>query len=115
MAIDNATKEAIWLRSLLGELNIIDTNLPTRLLIDNLGSIHLAKNPLISERAKYIDIRHHFIREWVENQELHLSYCPTSDMIADIFTKPLEKIRYWHFVHGLGLWGESIPVGALVS
>jgi hypothetical protein len=67
MALADATKEALWLRSFLGELKVIDLDLPTRILVDNEGSIHLAKNPLLSDRSKHIDIRHHFIREKLIN------------------------------------------------
>ena len=32
---------------------------------DNVGAIHLAKNPATTPNSKHIDIRHHFIRERV--------------------------------------------------
>ena len=36
---------------------------------DNVGAIHLAKNPATTPNSKHIDIRHHFIRERVANGE----------------------------------------------
>src|ERR1700754_4486844 len=100
MAVGDATKEALWLRSLLSGLSIIDPQFPTRILVDNQGSIHLAKNPLVSDRSKHIDIRHHFICERIEERQVYLTYCPTGDMVADIFTKGLERIKHWRFLYG---------------
>ena len=108
MAIGDATKEALWLRSLFFELNIQDLNYPTRILVDNEGSVSLAKNPLLSDCSKHIDIQHHFIQEQVFSHEIYLSYCHTSDMVADILTKALEWIKHYHFVYLLGLWGGPV-------
>ena len=81
-----ATKEAVWLRSLLADLNFIQEE-PTVVQEDNQGAIAMSKNPKFNARTKHIDIKHHFIREKVENGELVLKYCPTNDMIADMITK----------------------------
>jgi hypothetical protein len=113
LAVGEATKEALWLRTLYSELGIIDPSFPTRILCDNQGTISLANNPLLSDHTKHIDIRHHFVKEKIRNQEIYLSYCPTSDMVADILTKALNRIKHWRFVHGLGLRGNSIPVGEI--
>ena len=37
------------------------------------------------------------MREKVENKEIELIYCSTQDMIADIFTKPLQRILFQKF------------------
>jgi hypothetical protein len=103
MALGDATKEALWLRSLFYELNIQKRLYPTRVLVDNEGSVSLATNPLLSDRSKHIDIRHHFVRERIIKREVYLSYCPTSDMTADILTKPLGRIKHYRFIHLLGL------------
>jgi hypothetical protein len=113
MAIGDSTKEALWLRSLLYEIKAINLKLPTTIMVDNQGSIHLAKNDLLSERMKHIDIRHHFIREKILEGQVSLTYCPTGDMVADVLTKALERVKHWRFVYGLGLRGDSIPVGEL--
>ena len=49
-------------------------------------------------RAKHIDIRYLFLREKVLEKELKIEYCPTTEMVADMMTKPLathsfEKLR----------------------
>ena len=49
----------------------------------------MAKNPVGHNRTKHIDIRHHFIREAMQAGTTNLTYCPTTDVLADIFTKSL--------------------------
>jgi hypothetical protein len=93
MALSQATKEAMWLRSLLGELGYAQGH-PTRLLGDNQGSLALSSNPVQHSRSKHIDIRHHFIREAIEDEKIMLEYCNTRDMIADILTKPLTRQQF---------------------
>jgi hypothetical protein len=90
MAASNATKEAIWLRTLLRDLGFTQT-LATTIHADNQGCIALSRNPVSHSRAKHIDIRHHFIRERVASNEITLEYCSTKDMVADIFTKALPR------------------------
>ena len=48
------------------------------------------------KRTEHIDVRYHKSREAVESKEVARKYCPSKEMIADAFTKPLgpEKYRY---------------------
>ena len=103
MSLGDATKEALWLRSLLIGLGTINDDFPIPILVDNQGAIHLAKNPLISNRSKHIDIRHHFVREKIVSKLISLQFCPTDNMVADIFTKPLDRIKFSRFTHALGI------------
>ena len=71
---------------------------PTTLHSDNQGAIALARTGAYHARTKHIDVRYHFIRETVAQGDITLRYCPTEDMVADIFTKALphrqfEKLR----------------------
>ena len=44
-----------------------------------------------------MNIRYFFIAEKVANKEVLVSYCPTDDMIADFFTKPLQGSKFLRF------------------
>ncbi len=62
IAASDPSREVIWLRRLLHELGIEQTN-PTPLLCDNESAISLTRNPESHKRSKHIDVRYHFIRE----------------------------------------------------
>ena len=102
MALTQATKEAIWLRSLLAELNYHQQGV-TILFEDNQSAIALAKNPVHHAWSKHIDIQHHFIWEKIESNEIEVSYMPTDDMIADALTKPLAHAKFVKFANAIGL------------
>ena len=70
---------------------------PTVVQEDNQKAIAMSKNPKFHARTKRIDIKHHFIRDKVENGELILKYCPSNDMIADMLTKALPRTLFEKF------------------
>ena len=51
---------------------------------DNNNSICLAKNPEFHSRSKHIDIRYHYIREKINDNELNIQFRPSEKMCADI-------------------------------
>jgi len=61
------------------------------LYIDNQSAIRLIKYPEFHKRTKYIDIRHHFIREKVEQGDIEVKYVPTDYQRADMLTKALPR------------------------
>jgi hypothetical protein len=59
----------------------------------------MANNHCNSQRTKHIDTRQHFVREWVEDENLKIIFTPTLNNTADIFTKnPTEEIFNTHSV-----------------
>jgi hypothetical protein len=102
VAATHAAKEAIWLRRFLSEvLSPITT--PTVLNCDNQAAIKLATTDNYHARTKHIDICYHFIWQVISDGILTLIYCPTDDMVADIFTKSLPKWKVQAHACSLGL------------
>lgn len=64
------------------------------LFCDNLSVINISKNPIQHSRTKHIDIRHHFIRELVEDKAITLEHVSTENQLADIFTKALDASQF---------------------
>jgi hypothetical protein len=60
IADGHATKQALWLQSLLGELNFPQTD-ATFIKSDNVGAISRTNDPTFHTRTKHIDVQHHFI------------------------------------------------------
>ena len=101
-ALANTVKEALWLKLFLHLTHISDApSLP--LLCDNQSARSIASSDSISSRTKHIDVRHHFIREHVTNGSFPLHWIPTSDMVADIFTKSLPTVLFLRHRNSLGL------------
>lgn len=68
----------------------------------------MAKNPVFHGRTKHIAIRHHFIREAIEDEEVQLSFCKTNDQVADIFTKALPREKIQKLRESLGVQEQHI-------
>ena len=102
MAMTHARKEAIFLEHLFGEVGI-PFSIPMTLLIDNQSAIALAENPIFHAQTKHIDARHHWVHEKVEDGIIELEYIPTADQTTDIFTKPLDSVKFEKFRNTLGL------------
>ena len=61
---------------------------------DNLSVINIVKNLVQRSHTKHIDIRDHFIRDLVEHSIVNQEHMPTKNQLADLFTKPLDKVRF---------------------
>jgi hypothetical protein len=106
VALAQAAREAMWLRSLLTELGFAPSR-SIKLYGDNQASISIAHNPVGHTRAKQIDIRFHYLRELVERSVLSIEYVKTTAMLADGLTKPLPPVTFARFVDMLGLRSRS--------
>ena len=70
---------------------------------DNTGAINISKNPIQHSRTKHIEIRHHFIKELVEDGILTLKFIHTDDQKVDLFTKPLDSKRFEFLRQNIGV------------
>ena len=100
MALSKATAEAIWLCHLLQDLGFPQSQ-PTLIYADNQSVISLI-NPKFHSRSKHIDTQYHFTRDQILNKQITLKYVSTIDMVADIFTKNLPRIRHLMCMQNLG-------------
>jgi hypothetical protein len=102
IASAHAAKEVVWLRRLLAELGLsIDD--PTVLHMDSQSAIAIAKNPQFHDRTKHIEVRHHFLRRKVEDEEIELNYVSTNEQVADALTKGLNREKHSKFAKEMGL------------
>ena len=110
IAASDACKEAIWLKGFHNELAPMMNHLEQDtipLAIDNASALKLAKNPEFHGRTKHINIRHHFIRECVEQQQIKPEWISGKSNPADLFTKPLAKPLFLENIERLG---NGLPV-----
>lgn len=92
MAISEASKEMIWLKDFMEELN---KKHDSSLYSDSQSAIHLAKDPVFHSRTKYIQRRYHFIRDLISDGILSLKKISGSVNPAHMLTKvvTIEKLK----------------------
>ena len=66
---------------------------------DNKSAILLEQNGRASStrRTRHLNIRYFFVSDRIKKNEVHIHYCPTHNMLADYFTKPLQGATFRKF------------------
>ena len=90
----------------LSDMKVIVSK-PVPIYCDNQSAINISKNPVMHSRTKHIDVCYHFIREHVLNGNVELEFVPSSDQLADIFTKPLSRATFEGLRTRLGVFSLS--------
>ncbi|GJW35665.1 putative ribonuclease H-like domain-containing protein [Tanacetum coccineum] len=66
----------------------------TKIHINNESTICVIKNPVYHSRTKYIEIRHHFIRDCYEKRLIDVLKIHTDSNVADLLTKGFNVTRF---------------------
>ena len=66
---------------------------------DNQSTILMLKNGRNSctGNSRHIHIRYFFVKDRVDKKEVKIEYCPSLNMLADFFTKPLQGQLFLKF------------------
>lgn len=107
IALCEAVQEAVVLRRLLQSIGYSQL-VPTTIYEDNQSCMKLVTCERIGRRSKHIETQYHYSREQKEKGTIELKYCPTEDMAADLFTKPLNSIKIKKFREIIGLQPSSM-------
>ena len=100
----------MWLRQFLSELGYPPST-PTIIYEDNNSAINIIQNGNDKGRTKHMDIRYQYIRELVQNRHISVTYRPSSQMTADILTKPLDSKLF--LAHRTSLLGNLVCRGGV--
>lgn len=108
----NCCKKGQWLAQVLRDIGFpeyIGRNPKcVDMRADNQGAMALVMNPELHERSKHIDVSYHHIRDLEAKKRMSITYIPTGHMVADGFTKPLEKTLFGRFKSMMGLVDKGI-------
>jgi hypothetical protein len=63
----------------------------------------IASEARSSDRTKHIDIRYFYCRDKIEDGTVSVPYIATQHNLADLFTKPLTRIRFQDLLKALGV------------
>jgi hypothetical protein len=106
VAASSCICHSLWLHKLLKEMNFSQKK-TTNIRVDNKSAIELVKNPVHHERSKHIDVRFHFIREHMKNDDVEMTHVASRDQVAYIFTKPLSAELFNKFKKLLGMQARN--------
>ncbi|KAE9035593.1 hypothetical protein PR003_g7486 [Phytophthora rubi] len=84
-----AVQDCLWVKQLLTELQLHGKDDSIDLYVDNQSAIKNMENDMTTSCMQHINIKFHFIRDAIRKKEVNVTYCPTTEMKSDIFTKPL--------------------------
>ena len=102
MASAECAREACWLVNLLTEVGFEDVG-PMKVSEDNEAARFLSENPAMTDRAKHIRLRYHFVRECVKDNIIKLVRIPTKENAADMLTKNVTKPMFEMAMKKIGM------------
>ena len=93
LALSVIVSTVAWMKDFLEEIGV--TIEPPILFEDNRAAIFLVTNgPSTAGRVRHVHIRNAFVNQFLAKGTMQIVFCPTSQMIADILTKPLPPPIY---------------------
>ena len=75
----------------------------TTIFTDNQSALAIARNPMFHAHTKHIEVHYHYVRERLSEGDIIMTYVPTQDNPADLFTKALPREKFEAFRKALGL------------
>ena len=94
IALSDIVSLVIWVRDLLKTIGMHDGK-PVVIKEDNKAAIDMVNDgATTSDRTKHVHIRNSFIGQFIDSNDIDVEYCPTNEMVADIYTKPLPKAQF---------------------
>lgn len=93
IALSLCISEVCWLRNLLLELKLIK-ELKVVIYEDNQSAIRSCSSHEQLKRIKHLDIKYHFAKDKINENIIEIKYIPSNEQIADVLTKPLNKVTF---------------------
>ncbi|GKE31557.1 hypothetical protein Tco_1450879, partial [Tanacetum coccineum] len=75
----------------------------TKIHIDNESTICIVKNPVFHSKIKYIEIRHHFIRDYNKKKLIQMIKIYTDQNVADLLTKAFDVSKFEYLISSIGM------------
>jgi hypothetical protein len=97
VGVNDTLPQIVWTRNFLEAQGY--NMAPSDVYQDNQSAMLLEKNGKASSsrRTRHINIRYFFVTDRVAKGEIIIRYCPTKEMLADFFTKPLQGTPFRKF------------------
>jgi len=93
VSLSEAAKEVKFIAQVIESMGI-KVQKPITVYIDNIGAKFMAYNVTTSQRTKHVDIRYHYVREFIQDGFLEVKFVKTTENVSDGFTKNLNGELY---------------------
>ena len=64
---------------------------------------------MFHNKSKHIEIKYHYIGDMVERGVVKLQYVVTGEQLANVLTKPLERVNFEYFRKKQGILQIEVP------
>ena len=105
MELSEVVKELKFIVHVLQTMNI-EVELPITVHVDNVGAIWLSNNRTTSDRAKHVDIRTSFVKEYQEDEKIIIKFVKSEENEEDIFTKSTTNVIFHNHQKNL-VWDKA--------
>ncbi|MGL4341755.1 MAG: reverse transcriptase domain-containing protein, partial [Lactococcus lactis] len=92
-ALSEAAKDVKFIAQILSSVGI-KYKQPIIINVDNVGAIFMAENASANGKTKHIDIRYHYVREFIMDNFIKIIFVKSADNKADVFTKNVSSEIY---------------------
>jgi hypothetical protein len=92
IAVASYCSQILWIVHTMINFGVRFERVP--LMYDNTSAISVAKNSVFHKKMRYVERRHHLLRDHVEKGDIEMRYIDSERQLADIFTKPLDSSRF---------------------
>ena len=93
VAVSEVCTEVLFIKTIMDFLGL-EISLPITVFCDNIGAIYIANNPKNNGRTKHINVKYHFIREYVIDGTVQINFVRSEENLADPFTKNVSRDSY---------------------
>lgn len=103
VALSTAEAEYVALASALGMITTVKRMvtaagiMPQAMVTvktDNTATCDMIAKPHGTKRRKFIDLRHHYIQQTLQRQQVQVTHVPAAGQKADMFTKALPRVQF---------------------
>ena len=114
VAMQEAARETVWISLLLRELvQLSYCPHPCKIFCDNIGAISWSKDEVVAESSKHVQMLYFYVKNCVSKGILDYIYISSSENVADILTKVLNRVKTQYFTKAMGLVETSDQRGVL--
>jgi hypothetical protein len=90
-AMSQGVQQLQAIRAILVEMSLMSDQGPVTVCSDNHSAIYTSNNITLGSNMRHVLTNYHHVREQVKQKMIRVTYLPTSEMVADVFTKALPR------------------------